>query len=177
MNVLLNEEQLRDGVRRLAAEIQDFYHDRPLTIVSVLTGSIVFLADLIRQLDLPLRIGLVQASSYRGRSTSPGPLVVNSELLSDIEGRDILLVDDIYDTGNTLLELFNQLDGMRPASVRSAVLLKKQGRRQVSLEPDHVAFEIPDVFVVGYGLDYNDAYRHLPYVAALEPEELTELRE
>jgi hypoxanthine phosphoribosyltransferase len=136
--------------------------------VGVLTGSLVLLADLIRQLDMPLRIGLVQASSYRGRTTERGTLSINSNLLPDIQARDVLLVDDIFDTGHTLLEVISQLDGLRPTSIRSAVLLRKAGRQEVAIEPDHVAFQIPDKFVVGYGLDYNDHYRNLPYVAALE---------
>ena len=172
VKILINEEQVRTGVERLSGEITAYYADRPLTIIGVLTGSIVFLADLIRQLNMPLRVGVVQASSYRGSSTTRGPLVLNWDLMPDIAGRDVLLVDDIFDTGHTLLETTSLLDDMRPASIRSAVLLRKQGRREVSYDPDYVAFEIPDEFVVGYGLDYHDAYRDLPHVAALEPADL-----
>lgn len=168
MKVVINEQQIRDGVARLAREITDYYADRPLTIIAVLTGSIVLLADLIRQLNMPLRVGVVQASSYRGSSTSRGPLVLNSDLMPDIAGRDVLLIDDIYDTGHTLVETIALLDDMQPASIRSAVLLRKNGRQEITYEPDYVAFEIPNEFVVGYGLDYQDAYRDLPYVAALE---------
>ena len=172
VKILITEERVRAGVKRLSAEITAFYADRPLTIIGVLTGSIVFLADLIRQLNMPLRVGVVQASSYRGSSTTRGPLVLNWDLMPDITGRDVLLVDDIFDTGHTLLETTALLDDMRPASIRSAVLLRKQGRREVSYDPDYVAFEIPDEFVVGYGLDYHDAYRDLPHVATLEPTDL-----
>jgi hypoxanthine phosphoribosyltransferase len=169
VKTLLSEEQLREGVRRLAAEISTKYKGRPLTIVGVLTGSLVVLADLIRHLDMPLRVGLVQARSYRGEATWPGELSINAAMLPDIKGRDVLLLDDIFDTGHTLRGLLAQLDKLGPQSVRIAVLLKKRGRQEVELTPDYVGFEIPDEFVVGYGLDYNDLYRNLPYLAALEP--------
>jgi hypoxanthine phosphoribosyltransferase len=173
VKILLTEDQLREGIRRMAGEIQQHYEGRPLTIVGVLIGSIVLLADLIRLLPIPLEVELVQARSYRGGSTRPGPLVLNVDRISSgIQGRDVLLVDDIFDTGNTLWELIPQIDEMGPASVRSAVLLQKEGQCKVSMKPDFVGFTIPNEFVVGYGLDYRDQYRNLPYVAALEPNEL-----
>jgi hypoxanthine phosphoribosyltransferase len=175
MKILLSEEQLSQGIGRLADEIRRQYQGRPLTIIGVLIGSVVFLADLIRRLEIPLRVELVQARSYRGGSTRPGPLVIDIDLLaSDVRGRDVLLVDDIFDTGNTLWELLPQIDDLGPASVRTAVLLRKEGRCEVPMKPHHVAFDIPNVFVVGYGLDYHDMYRNLPYVAELEPPDLAE---
>lgn len=156
----------------MAREIAEVYQGQPVTIISVLTGSVVLLADLIRQLDLPLRVGVVQASSYRGAATSRSKLIIHSELMLDITDRDVLLVDDIFDTGHTLVEVIARLREFRPTSIRSAVLLRKRGRQEVDIEPDFVGFEIPNEFVVGYGLDYEDAYRNLPYVAALEPEDL-----
>lgn len=173
MKTLLTEEQLRDGIRRMADEIQGRYQDRPLTIVGVLIGSVVLVADLIRHMTIPLKVELVQARSYRGNNTRPGNLVLNLDLLSaDIQGRDVLLVDDIFDTGHTLWELIPQIDELGPTSVRSAVLLEKQGRCEVAMKPDFIGFQIPNEFVVGYGLDYRDMYRNLPYVAALEPAEI-----
>lgn len=172
MKVLLTEAEVRSGVVRLASEIAEHYAGRPLTIVGILTGSVVLLADLIRLLDMPLRVGVVQARSYRGGATKPGPLTINSELLPEIRGRDVLLIDDIFDTGHTLVELLDELADLRPGSLRCAVLLRKQGRCRVSVQPDFVAFDIPNEFVVGYGLDYHDAYRNLPYIAALEAAEL-----
>ncbi len=172
MKQLLSEAQIRDGVERLAGEIGGFYAGRPLSVIGVLTGSMVLVADLIRRIDLPLRVGVIQARSYRGASTNPGPLTVNDSMLPDIRDRDVLLVDDIFDTGHTLVALVAQIRSLGPRSVRSAVLLRKLGRQQVDFSPDHVAFEIPDAFVVGYGLDYQDAYRHLPFVAVLEPHDL-----
>ena len=174
MKILLNEEQLREGIRRLADNIQSQYQGKPLTIVGVLIGSIVLLADLIRMLEMPIRVELVQARSYRS-GTRPGPLVLNTDLLSDgIRDRDVLLVDDIFDTGHTLWELIPQIDELGPSSVRSAVLLQKEGRCEVRMKPDFVGFTIPDQFVVGYGLDYNDQYRNLPYLAVLEPSEIAQ---
>ena len=174
MKTLLTESDLKQGVAQLAAAINRDYADRSLTVVGVLTGSLVLLADLIRHIDVPLRVGLVQASSYRGTATRPSDLSINDDLLPDLTGRDVLLIDDIFDTGHTLATLIGQLEQQQVASVRSAVLLRKQGRQEVTLEPDYVAFEIPDQFVVGYGLDYNDLYRNLPFVAALDEELLPE---
>ena len=171
MKTLLSEEQLRDGVGRMAREIAARYEGQALTIVGVLTGSVVLLADLIRLINLPLRVGVVQASSYRG-GTTRGSLTINSELMLDIKGRDVLLVDDIFDTGHTLVEVIALMDELQPHSIRSAVLLRKQGRQQVKRQPDFVAFDIPNEFVVGYGLDYHDEYRNLPFVGAMEPEDL-----
>lgn len=174
VKILLSEAQVQAGVRRLAGEVSAHYDGCPLTIIGVMTGSIVLLADLIRLLEMPLRVGVVQARSYRGAATSPGELTIHGELLPEIRNCQVLLVDDIFDTGQTLHELIGQFALLSPASIRSAVLLRKQGRRQAPMQPDHVAFEIPDEFVVGYGLDYRDAYRNLPYVAALEASELGE---
>ncbi len=155
----------------MVTDIVQTYGERPLTIVGVLTGSIVLLADLIRQLTMPLRVGVVQASSYRG-ATARGPLVINSDLMPDIAHHEVLIVDDIFDTGNTLVELIALMDKLGPSSIRTAVLLRKSGQQQVDLVPDFVGFEIPNEFVVGYGLDYRDEYRNLPYVAMLEDDDL-----
>lgn len=171
MKEILSEKQLREGVRRLADEINAWYDGRPLTIVGVLTGSIVLLADLIRMLDMPLSIGLVQAASYQGQTT-PGQLKLNLDLLPEIAGQNVLIVDDIFDTGHTLAALIEKLTARKPEQLRSAVLLRKAGRVQVSLQPDHVGFDIPDEFVVGYGLDYAGLYRNLPHVAAIEPSDI-----
>ena len=172
MKILLTEDELQAGVDRMAREIADCYGHRPLTIVGVLTGSVVLLADLIRQLDMPLRVGVLQASSYRG--TMRGSLSINSEMMLDVRDRDVLLVDDIFDTGHTLVQVTREVAQLEPTSVRTAVLLRKAGRQEVDLSADFVAFDIPDEFVVGYGLDYQDQYRNLRHLAALEPEDLTD---
>ena len=147
------------------------YRDRPLTVLGVLTGSIMLLADLIRQLDLPLRVGLIQASSYRGPTTKPGELRLGPELLPDIRDHHVLLLDDILDTGQTLRHLVEHLRELEPLSIKVAVLLRKQGRQRFEVTADFIGFEIPNEFVVGYGLDYNDEYRYLPHVAVLPSEQ------
>jgi hypoxanthine phosphoribosyltransferase len=139
-------------------------------VIAVMTGSIIFLADLVRKLDMPLRVGVMQAKSYSGEQR--GKLAINADMLPEIAGRDVLVIDDIFDTGNTLVEVLALLKDFQPRSLRTAVLVLKRGKQQVSLRPDYVGLEIPDLFVVGYGLDYNDAYRNLPYLAALEPQDL-----
>ena len=172
MKKLISSQEISEGVDRLAADVRKIYGNDPLTVVGILTGSIVLLADLIRQLEMPLRIGLLQASSYRGATTTRSALKIKSDLLPDLNDRHVLVVDDIFDTGHTLVEVIAQLARHHPASIRSAVLLKKEGRCEVAIEPDHSVFEIPDVFVVGYGLDYDDMYRDLPHIAVLEENDL-----
>ena len=157
----------------MASEISAHYGTGSLTIVGVLTGSVVLLADLIRQLEMPLRVGVLQASSYRG-ATTRGAITINSDLLLDVKGRDVLLVDDIFDTGHTLAEVIPLLEKMGATSVKSAVLLRKHGRQEVEIETEFVGFDIPNEFVVGYGLDYQDQYRNLRHLAVLEPEDLTD---
>ena len=173
MKTLLTEQEIRAAVDATARRLNDDYARRPLTIIGVMTGSIVFMADLIRLLKMPLRVGVVQASSYRG-GTSRGRLAINAEMMPDITGRDVLLVDDIFDTGHTLAEVVRLMQELRPTSIRTAVLLVKEGRQQVAMQPDYVAFRIPDEFVVGYGLDYRDEYRNLSYIAALGAAEIEE---
>ena len=172
MQTLLSEQELKDGVCRVADEIKTCYEGQSLTIIGILTGSVVLLADLIRQLDIPLRVGVLQASSYRGATTTRGELIINHELMPDIKDRDVLLVDDIFDTGHTLLQVMQRMRQLGPRSIRSLVLLRKEGRQEADIEPDFVGFRIPDQFVVGYGLDYEDAYRNLPFLAALEEDDL-----
>jgi hypoxanthine phosphoribosyltransferase len=172
MHVLLSKEDLHGGVMRMADEISACYADRQLTIVGVLTGSVVLMADLIRLIDLPMRVGVLQASSYRGATTTRGELVLNSELMLDISGRDVLLVDDIFDTGHTLVRTLEKMSELGPTSIKSAVLLRKNGRQELDYTPDFIGFDIPDEFVVGYGLDYEDMYRNLPYLAALDADDI-----
>jgi hypoxanthine phosphoribosyltransferase len=172
MQILISADRIQQRVVQLAEQIATDYRDRPLTIIGVLTGCLMFLADLVRHLDHPLRIGLIQASSYRGTATTAGELHIQPELLPDVRGRHVLLVDDILDTGQTLGYLVNHLKTVDAASVRVAVLLRKRERQKLPLEPDYCGFDIPDVFVVGYGLDYNDEYRNLPYVGVLPGQEI-----
>lgn len=164
---LISEPQIRDRLAELGRQIEDDYRSRPLTIVAVLTGSLIALADLVRQIHIPHRIALVQASSYRGATTTSTTLVINDAFAPDVSGRDVLLLDDILDTGQTLANLVRHIQDRGAASVKTAVLLRKVGRQVVPIEPDYCGFVIPDVFVIGYGLDFDDDYRHLPYVGVL----------
>jgi hypoxanthine phosphoribosyltransferase len=169
MEILIPAERIRQRVSELAAAIRSHYGAQPLTIVGILTGSIIFLADLIRHLDMPVRVALVRASSYRDSTLSPGELRVDVDQLPDLSGRHVLLIDDILDTGRTISRLVDDIRRHKPDSLRVAVLLRKHGRQEIPLEPNWVGFDIPNLFVVGYGLDCNDEHRHLPYLAVLPP--------
>lgn len=176
MQVLLSAAELAAGIDRLADTVRSQYGRRPIIVVGVLTGSIVLVADLIRRLECPVELSMVSASSYRGTATTPGRLELRLDSLPDLAGRDVLLVDDIFDTGRTLEALVAELLRRGAASVRSLVLVRKTGRAEVAMEPDFVGFDIPDVFVVGYGLDFDGAWRHLPHLAALESADITAAR-
>lgn len=167
VEILISEEQIRERVGQMGREVEGDYRGKPLTIVAVLTGSLIVLADLIRRIEIPLRVALVQASSYKGATTEGGVLVLNEAFAPDVAGRDVLLLDDILDTGRTLATLVAHMRGRGARSVRTAVLLRKVGRQEIDIEPDYVGFTIPDAFVVGYGLDFDDDYRHLPHIAVL----------
>lgn len=158
----------------MADKINDRYGTEPLTIVAVMTGSLVLLADLIRQLKMPIRVSLIQASSYRG-GTESGDLWIRDDMMLDVSGRHVLVLDDIFDTGKTMKAILACVSQMNPSSLASAVLLHKEARQIVDFVPDFIAFKIPDEFVVGYGLDYQDLFRNLPCLAVLEPEDLTAL--
>ncbi len=176
MKVLLTAAELAAGIDRLAAEVGRGRQGAPLVVVGVLTGSIVIVADLIRRLDGPVKVSMAWASSYRGTATEPGRLDLRLELLPDLAGQDVLVVDDIFDTGRTLEAIVGQLRARGAARVRSLVLLRKRGRAEVALEPDFVGFDIPDVFVVGYGLDFDGTLRQLDHVAALEDADIAAAR-
>ncbi|QDU21616.1 hypoxanthine phosphoribosyltransferase [Urbifossiella limnaea] len=169
MDVLITADEIRERIDRMAAEIGAAYHDgRPVTVVGILTGCLVFMADLIRRIDLPVRVAFITASSYRGEATTPGKLLIRDELLPDIRGRHVLLLDDILDTGKTLTRVVAHLLDRGAETVKAGVLLRKVGRQEVPFDPDFVGFTIPDRFVVGYGLDFNDEHRHLPYIGVLD---------
>jgi len=169
---ILSSEEIRDGVRKLTRWATEAYGERPITIVSILTGSLVLLADLMRELKMPVRVAMIQAHHYHAGAAPREALVIHDELLPNLAGCDVLVIDDIFDTGHTLVEVLAQLEQHQPASLRTAVLMRKVGRSEVAIQPDFVVFEVPDEFVVGYGLDYEDRFRNLPYVAVLEPDDL-----
>jgi hypoxanthine phosphoribosyltransferase len=177
MEILLSTAELAAGIERLSGEVRRAFGSRPITVVGVLTGSIMVVADLIRRLDGPINVSMVWASSYRGTATSPGALDLRLDLLPDLTGQHVLLVDDIFDTGKTLEALLGELRRRGAASERSLVLLRKAGRAEVAIEPDFVGFDIPDKFVVGYGLDFDGALRHLPHLAALDDADIAAARQ
>ncbi len=172
MRRLIEAADIHTRVTELGRQITADYRGRPLTVVGVLTGSLVLVSDLIRTIELPLRVGMIRASSYAGRTTTGTEVSVDLNLLPDVRGRDVLIVDDVFDSGRTLTALVERLQACDAASVRAAVLLWKERTRETEWTPDYFGFKIPDVFVVGYGLDYNDEHRSLPYVAALDPADL-----
>ena len=169
--ILLTEEQISAKVAELGARIGADYGDRRLTLVSVLKGSLPFMADLMRAIPSPVRIDLMEVSSYGGTSTESSGLVrILKDLSATIAGEDVLIVEDIIDTGLTLNYLVRYLRGKNPATLRICTLLDKPARRLVDIPVDYVGFTIPDQFVVGYGLDYGELYRNLRYVGVLKPE-------
>ena len=167
--ILLTQEVIKKRVQELGKEIDQHYRDREIIIITLLDGAIVFTADLIRNLAIPLRLDCLRVSSY-GNSTDPetAPRILSS-LKSDVRNKHVLLVDDILDTGNTLQSVLDEVSSKQPASVHSCVFLDKPERRENGFKADWVGFSIPDEFVVGYGLDYAGRYRQLPYVASLKP--------
>ena len=167
--ILFTQDQVAARVQELAAQITRDYAGKTPLVVGVLRGSFIFMADLVRHLDLPLTLDFMAASSYGAGTTSSGLVNIRLDLHDDIAGRDVLLVEDILDTGNTLSKLVAELKGRHPASLKLCVLLDKPERRTRPLEADSVGFTIPDAFVVGCGLDYDQKYRQLPYIGVLKP--------
>lgn len=168
--ILISPEEISERVSDLAAQITADHRGQELTIVGVLTGSFVFLADLLRQLDLPCVVDFLAASSYGTGTTSQGQIYLEKDLHVSIADKTVLVVEDIIDTGLTLSRLVTMLQQRGAAEVKVCCLLDKSARREVPVQLDYVGFEIPDHFVVGYGLDYAEHYRNLPGVAVLKPE-------
>ncbi len=169
--VLLTEEQIQARVVELGRRISEDYEGRELTLVSVLKGSLPFMADLMRAISIPVRIDLMEVSSYGGTTTESSGLVrILKDLSASIDGRDVLIVEDIIDTGLTLNYLVRYLRGKNPRSLRICTMLDKPARRLVEIPVDYVGFSIPDRFVIGYGLDYGEVYRNLRFVGVLRPE-------
>ena len=167
--ILLTGDEIAARVADIGAQLAADYAGRTPVLVSVLKGSIVFLADLIRAMDVPLNVDLMEVSSYGSATESSGQVRILKDLSSSIEGRDVVVVEDIIDTGLTLNYLLRYLAERHPASVRVCCLLDKPARRLAEIEIDYRGFTIPDRFVIGYGLDYDERYRNLPYVGVLRP--------
>ncbi len=170
--IMITRERIADRVREVAEEIARTYpdSDRGLTLVTILSGSIIFLADLIRHLPIRMKIGLVAVSSYRGATTTGTPPKMLKDLDLDIHNEDVLVIDDILDTGRTLRLVTQELLALKPASLRTCVLLRKTAKAPDDVQADFVGFDIEDAFVVGYGLDYNDHYRNYPHIGVLRSE-------
>ena len=166
--VLITRSQIGRRLRVMARDIQRDFTDREMVVVSLLNGTIMFLADLVRCLSLPLRLDFIGVSSY-GAGTQSGELIFTKDLRLDVRGRDVLLVDDILDTGRTMARVLDKVGALGPRRIRVCVLLDKPSRRILPVQPDYAGFEIPDVFVVGYGLDFAERYRNLPFVGILYP--------
>jgi hypoxanthine phosphoribosyltransferase len=167
VDILISASRIHRRVNVLARKINQDFSGKELVLVALLNGTVIFLADLVRRLDLPLRLDFIGVSSYRG-GTESSTLTFTKELRLDVRHRHVLVVDDILDTGNTLNAVLERLRRLQPASLRTCVLLDKPERRIGSLQADYVGFSIPNQFVVGYGLDYDERYRNLPYVGVLK---------
>ena len=168
--VLFTEEQLKTRVNEIAKEIEKDYEGKEIMLISVLRGSFVFMADLCRCIDLPCTLDFMSVSSYGKGTSSSGQVQITKDLSSDISGQHIIVVEDILDSGNTLSYLLKLLEQRNPASIRLCTLLDKPERRVKHVDVHYSGFSIPDAFVVGYGLDYAEQYRNLPYIGILKPE-------
>lgn len=166
--ILFDEDQIYKRVKELAQEINSHYGDRPITAVFVLKGSAFFASDLIRWLEMDVTMEFMSVSSYGMESVSSGKLTIKRDIDSDVKGKDILLIEDIIDTGITLTTLKKLFEKRGASDIKVVTMLSKPVKRLVPFEADFTGFEVPDVFVVGYGLDYADKYRNLPYIASLK---------
>jgi len=166
---MFTEAQIKKRVRELAHELKSVLGKGEFTIVSIINGAVMFTADLMREIDNPVRLDCVRISSYGDKTKSVGTPQIVSSLTIDISGRHVLLIDDILDTGKTITLVSGLIKGLKPASLRTCVLLDKEARREVPFTADFVGFKIPDKFVVGYGLDFAERYRNLPCIGVLSP--------
>ena len=170
LRVLLSEDEIREKVRELGGKITADYKNSNLMLVTELKGAVVFLADLMRQIDVPAEIDFMVVSSYGSGVKSSGVVKIVKDLDVPLAGKDILIVEDILDSGLTLSYIKELLESRGPRSIRIATLLDKPSRRKVDLQADYIGFSVPDEFVIGYGLDYDEKYRNLPYIGILKPE-------
>ena len=170
LRVLLSEDEIREKVRELGGKITADYKNSNLMLVTVLKGAVVFLADLMRQIDVPAEIDFMVVSSYGSGVKSSGVVKIVKDLDVPLAGKDILIVEDILDSGLTLSYIKELLESRGPRSIRIATLLDNPSRRKVDLQADYIGFSVPDEFVIGYGLDYDEKYRNLPYIGILKPE-------
>ena len=166
--ILYTEEELRQRVKELGCQITADYAGREPLLISVLRGAYIFMADLTRSINLDVRVDFMSVSSYGAGTVSSGQVEIKKDLSASIEGKDLIIVEDILDSGNTLYYLMDVLRARKPASIRICTLMDKPERRTKPIKADYVGFTIPDAFIVGYGLDYDEKYRNLPYVGVLK---------
>ncbi len=168
LEVLISREEIGQAVTRLASEINDDYRGKPLLLIGVLKGSFVFMADLVRQLGLPVEVDFIRLSSYGAARESSGKVKVVQGLKTPVKGRDVLVIEDIVDTGMTISFLLDYLRRKKPASLKLCALTDKPSRRQVPVSVDYLGFTVPDKFIVGYGLDFDEKFRYLPDICSME---------
>ena len=168
--VLFDEPAIHRRLDDIAAQVSSDYRDRELTVIAVLHGSLMFVADLLRRIPLPLKLDCVSVASYHGKAQTSSEVVFKEVTVPDVVGRDVLILDDILDSGYTLAAIRERLDRAKPRSIRVCVLLSKKKQRAREVNADYVGFEIEDEFVVGYGLDFRERYRNLPYIGVLRKE-------
>ena len=168
--IIYNEDQLRGKIREIGKKISEEYKGTDLLLIGVLKGSVVFMADLIKEINIPCSIDFMAVSSYGSSTSSSGVVRILKDLDSEIEGKDVLIVEDIIDSGVTLKYLIKYLQGRKPNSVEIACLLNKPERRKVDIGVKYIGYNVPDLFLVGYGLDYAEKYRNLPYIGVLKEE-------
>jgi hypoxanthine phosphoribosyltransferase len=165
--ILFDEPTILKRLDQIAAEISKDYSNKELTVIAVLNGSLMFMADLLRRIPLPLKLDCLSVASYHGKAQTTGEVIFKQIALPDVQDRHILIFDDILDSGNTLAAIREKLATARPRTIRVCVLLRKRKQRARQVDADYVGFEIEDEFVVGYGLDYNECYRNLPYIGVV----------
>ncbi len=169
--IMLTEEQIKAKVAELAEQVNRDYAGKELIVVGILKGCFVFVSDLVRHLDGDVQVHFMQVSSYGSGTESSGEIRIKKDLGVDIAGKHVLIAEDIVDSGNTLVKLLPMLEERKPASIKVCALLSKPSRRQVEYDPDYIGFEIPDKFIVGYGLDCNERFRQLPYIGVVDIED------
>ena len=175
--MLFDGPAIHKRLDEMATQIASDYLDRELAVIAILTGSLMFVSDLLRRIPLPLRLDCLSVASYRGKATTSGDVIFKELAVPDVAGRDVLILDDILDTGNTLASVRKRVETARPRSIRVCVLLSKRKQRARDVYADYIGFEIDDEFVVGYGLDFMERYRNLPYVGVLRKELLEQSNE
>lgn len=168
LEVLIGRNEIRSRIEKLGEEISRDYEGKEIIVVSLLRGSFVFTSDLVREITVPVAVDFMTTSSYGHGEKTSGYVKIINDIRFDIKGRDVLVVDDIVDSGNTMQRVVEFLKGRQPKSIKTCVMLDKPSRREVDIDPDYVGFTIEDLFVLGYGLDYEDFYRNLPYIGVFK---------